>query len=121
MADNRNTQDWETVVLSKHSKSKGPTHRAQTRTFTDDFDPESMKPITTSNRSMGLAIQKGRMAKGVKQAELDGACNLPKGTTSSYESGKAIYKPGEVNKMARALGVTIPRPSKSKSSSKDKK
>lgn len=121
MADNRTTQDWETVVLSKRTKSKGPAPRAQNRTLTDDFDPENAQKVTTSNRSMGLAIQQGRTAKGLKQADLDSTCNLPRGTTSSYESGKAVYRPADVNKMARALGVTIPRPGKSKSPSKDKK
>jgi ribosome-binding protein aMBF1 (putative translation factor) len=121
MADTANFQDWEPRVLTKSSKGKGPAPRTQSRTLTDDYDPESITPVATSNRSMGLAIQQGRMEKGLKQAELDQRCNFARGTTSSYESGKAIYRPGEVNKMARVLGITVPRPTKTKTGSKGKK
>jgi ribosome-binding protein aMBF1 (putative translation factor) len=121
MADNRVTQDWEPVVLRKHqsTRGRGPS-RTVSKSITDDFDPETSSLPKTSNRAMGLAIQQGRMAKGMKQAALDSTCNFPKGTTSSYESGKAIYKPNDVNKMARVLGITIPRPGKTGSKGKSK-
>ena len=122
MADNRiNVQDWEPVVFRKRPAPKrGPTP-STSRAVTNDYDPETVTAPKTSNRSMGLSIQQGRQAKGMKQTDLDSTCNLPRGTTSSYESGKAVYKPNEVNKMARALGITIPRPGKSGSKGRGKK
>lgn len=115
MSNPANFQDWETVVLKKQTapKSKGP-NRTVSRAVTDDFDPETAPPPTWSNHTLGAAIQQARTAKGMKQAELDQACNLPKNTTSQYESGKAVYNAGEVNKIARTLGVTLPRPTKAK-------
>lgn len=116
MSDNRIIQDWEPLVLKKREppkKGPGPPSTAS-KTLNHDFDPESIVAPKTSGLSMSMAIQQGRNSKGMKQSELDSACNLPKGTTSLYETGKAVYKPNEVNSMARVLGITIPRPSKTK-------
>lgn len=108
-------QDWEPVVLRKpEPKKKGVPPPTMSKTLTSNFDPDSITPPKTSNVSMGLAIQQGRTAKNMKQSELDSACSLAKGTTSAYESGKATYKANEVNAMARVLGITIPRPTKTK-------
>lgn len=78
----------------------------------NDYDPENIKKLVTTNQSLGKAIQTARMAKKWKQSDLDKRCNLPKNTCQSYENGKAIYNAQYVNKMARALGVILPRPKK---------
>ena len=129
-------QDWKPVVL-RRNKTKDEMKRDGSLSTVkrtgnpnshgssllgakaaNDFDPENIQKIVTSNQDLGKAIQKARTAKGWKQLELDQKCNLPKNTCQTYENGKAVYNAQHVNKMARILGVTLPRPNKKKSGSK---
>jgi ribosome-binding protein aMBF1 (putative translation factor) len=114
MADNHSDDQDDTIILRKRQTPKRGPSSTVSRSLTNDFDPATAEIPRTSNREMGLAIQQGRATKGIKQVDLDAKCRFPKGTTASYESGKAIYKPVEVNRIASALGITIPRPSKPK-------
>lgn len=52
-------------------------------------------------------IQKARMAKGMTQAQLAQAINEKPQVINEYESGKAIPNGAILNKLSRALGVTL--------------
>lgn len=111
-----NDPDWKPKVLTKHVPVKPkPSVSKGAVALANDFDPASHTPIVTATRTLGTEIQLARTAKGWKQADLDKNCALPKGTTASYESSKAVYNATHVNKMARALDVILTRPKKPKS------
>ena len=119
-------QDWDTVVFNKKKTTEQARRDGETQAvrrmkgdrpssnFTNDFDPETAATPTTSNLSLSSAMQKARSAKGLTQAQLNQECNLPKNTIRDYESGKAVYNAAQVNRIARHLGVTLPRPRKAK-------
>lgn len=119
-------QDWDTVVFNKkktteQARRDGETHAVRrmkgdrpSSNFANDFDPETAATPTISNLSLSSAMQKARSAKGLTQAQLNQECNLPKNTIRDYESGKAVYNAAQVNRIARHLGVTLPRPRKTK-------
>lgn len=52
-------------------------------------------------------IQKARMAKGLTQAQLAQMINEKPQVINEYESGKAIPNGAILNKLSRALGVTL--------------
>lgn len=103
-----NNPDWKPVVLTK-KKAKRSTPRASTakRTTTDDT-PNVRKGGVT----LGSAIKTARANKNWKQSDLANSCGLRVNIIRDYETGKATYNANEVNKIARALGVKLPRPKK---------
>ncbi|VBB17792.1 Multiprotein bridging factor 1 [Yasminevirus sp. GU-2018] len=132
---NTSHQDWDPVILRrkktdaeriksgeyetvarKESPNKNSTQLK--RDTLHNFDPESITAPVTSNRDLGLAIQKARCAKikadgkCMNQTDLDHACGFAKNTVRDYENGTAVVKPDDINKMNRALGVVLPRPGK---------
>ena len=109
-----NFQDTESVVLKKFVKTKRGPERTVSKAMTDDFDPETAAIPKTTTYSLSTSIRNARNAKGITQSKLDQALNLPKNTVQNYESGKAVYKPAEINKIALYLGVVLPRPKKTK-------
>jgi ribosome-binding protein aMBF1 (putative translation factor) len=109
-----------TVGYKKVAKEKKPAFDARATSIANDFDPEEAVEIKKADKSLADAIRDARALKGMKQVELDKACNLPKNTVQSYESQNAIYNPTSVNKIGRYLGVKLPRPkAQSKAQSKD--
>lgn len=132
-------QDWEPVILrrekTKEEKIKSgdfTTVRKQqpanghassvSRQMANDFDPENMQRIVTSNHELGKAIQVARgntksrtdPEKSMTQSELDQACAFPKNTVRDYENGSAKVVPEQLNTLNRVLGVVLPRPPKAK-------
>lgn len=110
MSNKVNFQDTEHVVLKKYVKPKRGPERTVSKSMTDDFDPETAAIPKTTTYTLSTAMKNARNAKGITQSKLDQALNLPKNTVQNYESGKAVYNPEHVNKIARYLGTTIPRP-----------
>lgn len=72
------------------------------------IDDEAVK-LPTSN-SIKLDIQQKRAQLGISQEQLDIRCSLPKGTTKAYESGKAIVKTEQLEKIKKVLNLNIRKP-----------
>lgn len=77
-----------------------------------DFDPENATKIVTSNRDLGIALQKARTALKMSQSDVDKACSFAKNTVRDYENGKAVIVPAQINKMNLILKTKLPRPKK---------
>lgn len=83
----------------------------------NECDPELQGNLPKVNKALKDAIRDARRTKGEKgwtQDELDRHAGLPANTTKGYENGTAIPNPAQLNKLERALGVKLPRPSKPK-------
>jgi ribosome-binding protein aMBF1 (putative translation factor) len=118
MSNQVNFRDTKQIVLKKHVKQKRGPERTVSKSITDDFDPETAAIPKTTTHSLSTAMRNARNVKGITQSKLDQALNLPKNTVQNYESGKAVYNPAHINKIARYLGVVLPRPKKTKAKSK---
>lgn len=130
-----NHQDWEPVILrrekTKEEKIKSGdvtavrrqqpsnNHNASvSKKLANDFDPENMQKLVTSNHELGKAIQVARTNvasradpdRAMTQSELDQACSFPKNTVRDYENGSAKIVPEQLNTLNRVLGVVLPRP-----------
>ena len=112
MSNKVNFQDTKKVVLKKYVKPKRGPERTVSKAMTDDFDPETAAVPKKTTYSLSTSMRNARNAKGITQSKLDQTLNLPKNTVQNYESGKAVYNSAHVNKIARYLGVTLPRPKK---------
>jgi transcriptional regulator with XRE-family HTH domain len=58
---------------------------------------------------MAQFIIKARVEKGLKQIDLAKQAGVDAKTIGEIERGGCIYNAGQINKIARTLGVTIPR------------
>lgn len=122
-------QDWNEIVLRKKKTKQEQIRDGEVKTVTkktsnkknnqiigsraaNDFDPENIEKLVTSNRDLGIAIMNARNAKNMKQSDLDQRCNFPKNTVQNYENGKATVVPSQINTLERVLGVKLPRPKK---------
>lgn len=131
-------QDWEPVILrnrnpktnSKQQKNakgdvqtvlRNTTPNASStvqlpKTLLHDFDPENVPTVLMTSNNLSTSIRIARNAKlmpnglPMTQSDLDKASQVPKNTVRDYENGSAVYNSDHVNKIARALGVTLPRP-----------
>lgn len=122
-------QDWNPVVFrrekTKEQKIKAgeitavrkqqPSNGHGTvvsKQMANDFDPENIQGVVTSNHALGKAIQLARsnLDRPMTQADLDRACSFPKNTVRDYENGTAKIVPEQLNTLNRILGVVLPRP-----------
>lgn len=110
-----NVQDWEPRVLRKPVKTQAQVQHSHTsnapstiKTTYDEEGNEVFKLKTVSNK-MAQFIIKARVEKGLKQIDLAKQSNVDAKTISEIERGGGVYDAGQINKIARALGVTIPR------------
>lgn len=107
----------ESVTSTSLTKPISHTSKA-TRTVLHDFDPENAPSVVYTSNDLSSSIKTARniklMPSGevMTQAELDKACGLPKNTVRDYENGTATYNAEHINKIARVLGVNLPRPKK---------
>jgi putative transcription factor len=131
MSDN----DWKPVVLRKTTQSSKPAtsaaiakarqegkmetvskvhHTAPVNARKlDDNESETFRHATIPTE-FKLALQKARQGKNLTQAQLAQQLNLQVAIINSYESGKAIPDPQIIQKLNRALGVTLPKIQKPK-------
>jgi ribosome-binding protein aMBF1 (putative translation factor) len=111
-----NVQDWDPLVLrkdtSKDPKStKKPTisRPASVAKVSHDDDGTEVLTLKTVSREMAQFIINARTTNGLKQVELAKRANLDPKTVADIERGGGIYNPGHINKIAKVLGVNIPR------------
>lgn len=76
-----------------------PAHKLEAET--EDFHHEKV------SASLKQQIVQARTAKKMTQAQLAQAVNEKPNIIQEYESGKAIPNPQILNKLSRALGVTL--------------
>jgi len=107
-----NIQDWETKVIRKPVK---PVHHTQVarppsviKTTFDEHGDEVEK-LKTVSHEMAQFIIKARVEKGLKQTDLAKRACLDAKTIATIERGNCIYNANDINKIAKALGVNIPR------------
>lgn len=108
----RNIQDWETTVIRKPVK---PVHHTQVARppsvikTTIDKDGNEVEKLKTVSNEMAQFIIKSRVEKGLKQTDLAKLACIDSKTIATIERGNCIYNPNDINKIAKALGVKIPR------------
>tara|TARA_B100001123_G_C15181111_1_gene975397 strand:- start:434 stop:844 length:411 start_codon:yes stop_codon:yes gene_type:complete len=120
-------QDWVEVVWRKpaprtaaEAKARGLKVETKTRHLgtknTNNKHSKKMAKVEQEDttfviekvtRNVRVAIQKGRAAKGMKQADLARRCNVKTQIINDYEQGRAKPNPTLMRKMERVLGVKL--------------
>jgi ribosome-binding protein aMBF1 (putative translation factor) len=108
-----NIQDWTPVVIKKPKKEKEnkphiskPPSCVKT-TYTENGEEVSKFKIVS--HEMAQFIIKARTEKNLKQCDVAKRANLDIKIISEIEKGGCIYNAINVNKIAKVLGVNIPR------------
>lgn len=106
-------QDFEPRVLKRTAETK-ESKRTVSRPTTVakvsyDEDGNEVIKLKIVSREMAQFIVKSRNDKGLKQDELAKQSNLDKKTISDIERGGCVYNAIQINRIADALGVKIPR------------
>jgi putative transcription factor len=114
--------EWETVVfrkkpdlataqrtgrvqaVAKPSGATGKARKLDAATGEDGFKHAKV------SKSFARALQQARLAQKLSQKALATKINEKPTVISQYESGKAIPNPQIVQKLSRALGCQLPRP-----------
>lgn len=110
-------QDWTPIVLHKQISSTDAARsghvisipKYSTNSINKFIDDNEIHPINISTKEIGLVIQNGRKQKNLSQKDLDKLCNFPPNTCQLYENGKAVIVTEQLNKIAKHLGIKIPR------------
>lgn len=113
-------QDWQTVVMRKATTSTTRKKSQQSHNPSQTSNSSILKSphveenadivkLKTVSHDMAQFIIKTRVEKGLKQAELAKQANVDAKTMAEIERGGCVYNAGQVNKIAKALGVNIPR------------
>lgn len=109
-----NQQDWTPVVIRKTIKKDADKKKfipkpSSSIKITQNEDGEEIEKLKTVSHEMAQFIIKVRVEKGLKQADLARlSCVNPK-TITEIEKGGCIYNANIINKIAKTLGVNIPR------------
>jgi ribosome-binding protein aMBF1 (putative translation factor) len=99
------TQDWEQVVLTKKKKSD-TSPRPPTRKKEPSLDEEGKK-LKTVPVHMAQAISRARTSLGLSRVQLAQKINEKPSVVSEVETGGCVYNHVQVNKILRALGLTL--------------
>ena len=106
-------QDWETRVLRKNVKSTehkpAVSRPASAAKISYDEEGNEVIKLKTVSHEMAQFITKARNEKGLKQIDLAKQANLDSKTVAEIERGGCVYNATHINKIAKALGVNIPR------------
>lgn len=107
-------QDWTTIVIKKPVKKETLTlprieNSPSGIKVTQDENGDEVLKLKTVSHDMAQFIIKARVEKGLKQTDLAKRACLDAKTLADIERGGCIYNAGNVNKIAKALGVNIPR------------
>ncbi len=130
-------QDWNEVVWSKKppsgAKARDPQVINEARRRGDAIEVEKKRSATNKSQShtasnlskfdedrevyrhdhvshdFSVALQKARQAKSLTQAQLAAAICEKVTVVNEYENGKAIPNGAIIQKLNRALGVTLPK------------
>ena len=117
-------QDWTVITLNEKKKATKnvtgtndevvkTTHvnrqnksNINAKKIEEKFDnDEYTVPKVTHN--LQIQIQQARQEKNMTQKELAQKANISESIVKSYESGKAVPTQNDLNKMSKALGITL--------------
>ena len=107
-----NVQDWSQAVIKKPKKQTTPTHVVKPPSSiktTINEDGEEITKLKVVSNEMAQFIVKARCDKDMKQSDLAKRANVDVKTINEIERGGCVYNANDVNKIAKALGVKIPR------------
>jgi len=96
-------QDWEPVVLTTKKKvqeKKGPSVTPSTK-------EEEDRVLKTVPIHMAQEIAKARTSLGLTRTQLAQRINEKVSVVSEIETGGCVYNHVHVNKILRALGLTL--------------
>lgn len=102
-------QDWTPVVLTKKKKEdvpKPPPPQISPLKKLDNQNPESFKHKTVPIH-MAQAIAKRRTELKMTRTQLAQKINEKPSVVSDIETGGCVYNHTHVNKVLRALGLTL--------------
>jgi ribosome-binding protein aMBF1 (putative translation factor) len=106
-------QDWTHQVIRKPVEKKTKqvvvSSVPTVAKVTYDDDGQQVHTLKIVSREMAQFIVNARVAKGWKQGDLAKNANLDVGTVGEIERGGGVYNPSHVNRLGKALGVSIPR------------
>jgi ribosome-binding protein aMBF1 (putative translation factor) len=91
-------QDWEPVVITKKRPVSAPPRP------TPKKETETLKTVPIH---MAQEISKTRTSLGLTRAQLAQRINEKPSVVSDVESGGCVYNHVHVNKILRALGLTL--------------
>lgn len=112
MSDKNCFQDWDTVVLKKHTPPKGNAlYKSSFPKKNEDCDSNKLLKITNE---LKLSIQQARVNKKLSQKQLANLLGCQQTVINQYENGKAIPNNHFISKLERILNVKLPRIKKEK-------
>jgi ribosome-binding protein aMBF1 (putative translation factor) len=99
------TQDWEPVVLTtKKKKSETQQRRPPPPKKEPSIEESRIKTVPVH---MAQAISKARTSLGLSRVQLAQKINEKVSVVSDIETGGCVYNHVHVNKVLRALGLTL--------------
>lgn len=107
-----NNQDWTPVVFkksSKETKADVPKVIHNQPKITLDEDGQEVVKLKLVTKEMAKVVVESRTALKLSQKELGVKCNLDSKIINEIERSGCVYNADHLNKIARALGVKIPR------------
>ena len=103
--------DWEPCVIRKVKTTKKTAPQPTTSVAKVPYQEENTEitKLKTISHEMAQFIIKSRTGKQLKQIELAKLSNLDAKIIADIERGGCVYNAAHINKIAKALGVNIPR------------
>jgi ribosome-binding protein aMBF1 (putative translation factor) len=99
-------QDWEPVVLTKKRPVTAPPQRPAPKKE-PSIDEEEGKKLKTVPVHMAQEISKARTSLGLSRVQLAQRINEKPSVVSDIETGGCVYNHVHVNKILKALGLTL--------------
>ena len=111
-------QDWDPMILNKKLDSKNNSRSNNSSNtkpkLSDDAHKlykieaeDDVQPIKKVSHTLKTQIQSARCAKKISQKDLANKINVQETVIKDYELGKAVPDVKIVNKIGKALGVTL--------------
>lgn len=100
----RHQQDWEPVVFTKKKASK-PEKKGPS--VTPSSKEEEDRVLKTVPVHMAQEIAKARTSLGLTRTQLAQRINEKPSVVADIETGGCVYNHIQVNKILRALGLTL--------------
>lgn len=103
-------QDFVTVNVGYGGRPP-PSLVTKTDTKKDSENKEEKeKSIKYTKGDLAKTIIQARTSKKMTQKALAQLVNMKPNEINQIEAGNAVYNPGQINKLQRALGCNLPRP-----------
>ena len=106
-------QDWSSVRFPAASLKKEKEKRNHRQPHEEDIRLSKLASETDElkhervSKSIGLAVSRGRVERGMSQKELAGKLCVPVQTIQSLESGKHILDKRLLSRIEREVGVSV--------------